>query len=54
MTITNAELEVGGWVPVHIATGLGDARPLKALLDTGVDIQARDKVGRTPLHMAAG
>jgi ankyrin repeat protein len=39
--------------PIHVAANTGDLAGVQAELDKGVDVGAKDGVGRTPLHRAA-
>mmetsp|Transcript_17406 Transcript_17406/g.19536 ORF Transcript_17406/g.19536 Transcript_17406/m.19536 type:complete len:163 (+) Transcript_17406:12-500(+) len=43
----------GGMTGLHLASAQGDLVGSKLYLDNGADIDARDKVDRTPLHFAA-
>jgi hypothetical protein len=44
----------GGFTPLHVAAGRGDAESARLLLDAGADPNVRDgPLGRTPLHWAA-
>ncbi len=40
--------------PIHDAARNGDLAGVQAELDKGVDVNATDMIGRTPLHYAAG
>ena len=37
---------------LHVAAGKGDIEHVKRLLDSGVDVEARDRFGMTALHDA--
>ena len=42
-----------GWTDVHMAAASGRVEVIESLLDGGAVIEAQDKDGRTPLHVAA-
>ena len=39
---------------LHVAAGIGDSQAVALLLDTGAKVDAHDRMGGTPLHVAAG
>ena len=39
------------WTPLHLA--VANAEAMTALLDVGADVDSRDNIGWTPLHLAA-
>jgi len=43
----------GAEFSIHVAAGLGNAEAVKQHLDAGVNVNAKDKYGGTPLHSAA-
>ncbi|XP_078384426.1 oxysterol-binding protein-related protein 1-like [Oculina patagonica] len=42
-----------GWTPLHLAAYFGHMNVVKALLEKGADVNARNGMGDTPLHRAA-
>ena len=46
--------EVNKGTPLHYAAGRGDVEVVQYLLDAGANMNARDQLGRTPLHKASG
>ncbi|XP_068736521.1 oxysterol-binding protein-related protein 1-like [Montipora capricornis] len=42
-----------GWTPLHLAAYFGHKEIVKALLENGADVNARNGMGDTPLHRAA-
>ncbi len=48
-----AQVNRGGWTPLHYAATGPDERTLALLLDRGAEIEARSPSGMTPLMMAA-
>lgn len=42
-----------GWTPLHLAAYFGHISVVKALLENGADVNARNGMGDTPLHRAA-
>lgn len=42
-----------GWTPLHLAAYFGHCNVVKALLENGADVNARNGMGDTPLHRAA-
>jgi ankyrin repeat protein len=42
-----------GSQPLHLAAAVGSLNCIERLVEHGVDVCARDDLGRTPLHMAA-
>lgn len=52
--IAPSPAEESAYIGLHAAAAAGDAAKLLTLLNTqGVEIEARDAAGRTPLHVAA-
>ncbi|KAJ3098710.1 hypothetical protein HDU96_010979 [Phlyctochytrium bullatum] len=46
-------LDKRGWSPLHVAVDVGDLGSVRALVEGGrVDLNVKDKRGRTPLQMA--
>ena len=41
-----------GSTPLHCAVTHSDAKVVKALLDAGADLRAKDNEDRTPIHLA--
>jgi hypothetical protein len=44
--------DAGGWTAAHQAVSRGNARLLRAVIDSGADLDRRDQAGRTPLDVA--
>jgi ankyrin repeat protein len=48
----NSEEKYRGFTPLHFACLLGNVDSVNAMLDAGASVNARDKLGQTPLHTA--
>lgn len=42
-----------GWSPLHYAAALGDVKKVRALLERGFPVDAKNEFARTPLYVAA-
>jgi ankyrin repeat protein len=49
----NVQEERHGLTPLHVAASLGNLDIAQTLIINGSDVNARDKYGAIPLHMAA-
>jgi len=47
-------VNAGSPVTIHLASWLGRHERVKGLIESGVDVNARDRFDRTPLYLAAG
>ena len=45
--------DAGGSTLLHHAAGFGTIAAMKLLLDNGADVNAKNRIGSTPLHWAA-
>jgi ankyrin repeat protein len=48
-----SDIEISGYDGLHLAAHHGDVEAINRLAATGADFDARDRVGRTPAHVAA-
>ncbi|KAK3279073.1 hypothetical protein CYMTET_13009 [Cymbomonas tetramitiformis] len=48
----DARTSQGGLTPLHCATAKGKLEVIRVLVDSGAQLDVRDKEGRTPLHLA--
>jgi ankyrin repeat protein len=48
-----AQTKHGGWTLLHVAADRGNQEVMQFALDAGIDVNVRDKDGRTPLWRAA-
>ncbi len=53
--MTSTTMDTGnGWkIPLHVAAEKGHDRCVRAMLDSGADVDAVNSTGRTALHLAA-
>src|SRR4051812_12541330 len=49
----SANERCGGSTPLHQAVNLGDDAAVDLLLNAGAEVNARDQLAKTPLHIAA-